>query len=253
MLNNWTPSVIRARNKNWFTIQAKEVNGEKVGVIDILDSIDPVFGIDGNELVAHIKALEVDTITVALNSPGGDVFQGLAIYNALKSHPAKVKTYNMGLAASIASIIQLAGDEIYQYESALTMWHRAWAISAGNSEELNKTAKVLDKIDDQLVNIYERSTGKDKVIIENLMAEETWFNSAEAREMGIAETIEDKTAKTQMAFDLSLYRNAPDNLKKVTNQDILKEEREKLKAKKELETRNEMERRIRLSVAMDNI
>jgi len=252
-MNNIASSYMRAKNKNWYSLKAFKEGDKNVAVLSIDDAIDPVFGLDANALAANIRALEADEIKIFINSPGGDVFSGMSLYNALKAHPATVKTYNTGLAASIASVIMLAGDEIYTYENALTMIHNAYCGAIGSATELRNTANVLDKIDDQIVGIYQKATGVDKIIIEEMMAKETWFNSAEAREIGFSETIEDKTAKTQMAFDLSVFRNTPDEIKNITNKDTMEAAKKELDIKKHRDERNEMERRIRLSVAMDNI
>ena len=252
-MSNIPTPYMRARNKNWYSLKAFKEGEKNVAVLSIDDAIDSIFGLDANALAANIRALEADEIKVFVNSPGGDVFSGISLYNALKSHPATVKTYNTGLAASISSVIMLAGDEVYTYENSLTMIHNAWGRVVGNASELRETANVLDKIDDQIVGIYQKATGMDKIIIEEMMAKETWLSSAEAREIGFSETIEDKTAKTQMAFDLSVFKNTPQEIKNITNKDTMEAAKKELDIKKHRDERNEMERRIRLSVAMDNI
>jgi len=239
---------MKAKTKEWFKISAKESKeGELVGQIEILDVIDEMWGLNPSELIAKIRALEVDRIHVAINSPGGSVFGGLGIYSALKAHKAKITTENMGLAASIASIILMAGDEVFQREQAMTMVHRAWGITAGNSGELREMANVLDKIDTQLISIYAGRTKLDPAIVESYMEAETWFTASEAQEIGLAHTLEYETIKAKAAFDLSIYKNTPDILKKVTNEDTLSKARAEEEAKRNSMQKEFLRRRIELA------
>jgi len=247
MFNRQFPQ-LRAQNKEWFKISAKETKeGELVGEIEILDAIDEVWGLNPSELIAKIRAMKVDRIHVAINSPGGSVFGGMGIYSALKSHSAKVVTENIGLAASIASVILLSGDEVFQRENSMTMAHKAWSLTAGNSRELRSTAEILDKIDTQLISIYANKTKLDPSIIEGYLDAETWWNSSEAQEIGLAHTLEYDTVKAKAAFDLSIYKNTPDILKKVTNEDLLAKAKAEEDAKRAALQRDFLKRRIELA------
>lgn len=126
----------------------------------------------------------VNEITVRLNSPGGDVFDGVAIYNRLKQHKAKIIVYIDGYAASIASIIALAGDEVIMSEGALMMVHKPWTWKAGNSLEFEQTINLLDDIEEQMVGIYQRKTKLDRAEIKTMLANETWLNADQALEKG---------------------------------------------------------------------
>jgi ATP-dependent Clp protease, protease subunit len=241
------PNHLKARTRDWYRVSAMETKeGEVIGRVEILDAIDEIWGVNPSELISQIRAMKADTIRVSINSPGGSVFGGLGIFNSLKNHPAKVITENIGLAASIASVILMAGDEVFQHEQSMTMIHRAWGLSAGNAKELRDVANVLDKIDGQLVSIYSSKTGLDPVLVENYLDKETWFTAAEAQEINLAKTLEYPAAKIAAAFDLSIYKNTPDLLKKITNQDLLDKVRAEETMKAEAQKKDYLKRRLEL-------
>jgi ATP-dependent protease ClpP protease subunit len=187
----------------------------------------------------------VDKIKVEINSPGGDVFDGMAIFNALKSHPATVETCVTGLAASIASVIFMAGDVRQMEEFSQIMLHRAWSFAMGSSTELRKTADQLDRVDGQLISLYNKATnlGADK--IENMMEEETWLTSFEAQELGFGEVLSIPESRAQNLFDLSIYKNTPNNLMKYVNEKKLAQVKRDLSEKeKNDEIRNRMKDRL---------
>lgn len=154
-------------------------------------------------LSKQLEALgDVDQIDVYINSYGGEVAEGLAIYNALKRHKAKVTTYCDGFACSIASVIFMAGDERIMNESSLLMIHNAWTYAVGNSEELRKQADDLEKITQASVEAYKSHSSLTEKEIKKLMDEETWILPTEALEYGFATSIdkpENKNA-SQNAF-----------------------------------------------------
>lgn len=154
-------------------------------------------------LSKQLEALgDVDKIDVFINSYGGEVAEGLAIYNALKRHKAKVTTYCDGFACSIASVIFMAGDERVMNESSLLMIHNAWTYAIGNSEELRKQADDLEKITQASVEAYKSHSSLTEKEIKKLMDNETWILPTEALEYGFATTIdkpENKNA-SQNAF-----------------------------------------------------
>jgi len=154
-------------------------------------------------LSKQLEALgDVDKIDVYINSYGGEVAEGLAIYNALKRHKAKVTTYCDGFACSIASVIFMAGDERVMNESSLLMIHNAWTFAMGNSEELRKQADDLEKITQASVEAYKSHSNLLEEEIKALMDAETWILPTEALEYGFATKIdkpENKNA-SQNAF-----------------------------------------------------
>lgn len=137
----------------------------------------------------------VSEINVYINSYGGEVAEGLAIYNALKRHKAKVKTYCDGFAASIASVIFMAGEERFMNDSSLLMIHNAWSYVQGNAKELRKQADDLDKITQASVTAYKAHSNLSEDEIAELMDKETWILPEEAVEYGFATGIE-KTEQT---------------------------------------------------------
>ena len=259
----------RAKNKNWFTYSSKIQEGKKIGEIEILDYIDPFYGVSDKELINQLNkfnADKVDRIVVTINSGGGDVFAGYAIYNALLASQAPVTVIVMGLAASIASVIAMAGEEILMHEASNLMIHSPWSVVAGNADDMIATAQVLQKLETQIISIYAKKFNVDKIQIERLVKAETWFSSAEAIEIGaITQVIKAEEAKTIMAstFDLSIYKNVPKDLLSENVDDrlmVAKAEQDLLdktnivnEAIKEIETEEEEKRKLyqrRLDLAL---
>lgn len=148
-------------------------------------------------------------INVRINSGGGDVFDGLAIYNLLTAHPARVVVSVDGLAASIASIIAMAGDEIHMAENSSLMVHNPWTFTMGEASDLRKDADLLDKLTEQLVLTYTARTGQAEKQVRQWMADETWMTAAEAKERGFATHITPAKQLAASAYDLSKFRNVP--------------------------------------------
>lgn len=145
----------------------------------------------------------VNKINVRINSPGGDVFDGIAIYNRLKQHKAKKVIYIDGLAASIASIIALAGDEIIIGEGALYMIHLPWTFSMGNRMDLDNTVNRLMDVEEQMLGIYSKKTGLEKSEIRAMLEKETWLGAEEAIEKGFV----DKQMENTVAIAASAIKS----------------------------------------------
>lgn len=163
---------------------------------------DEIDGMSAKSLSRELEAIgEVSKINVYINSYGGEVAEGLAIYNALKRHKAKVVTHCDGFAASIASVIFMAGDERVMSESSLLMIHNAWTMAIGNSAELRKQADDLEKITQASVEAYKAHSTLSEKEIKKLMDNETWILPSEALEYGFATKIEEaeSTAPSQNA------------------------------------------------------
>lgn len=142
-------------------------------------------------LSKQLEALgDVEQIDVYINSYGGEVAEGLAIYNALRRHKAKVTTYCDGFACSIASVIFMAGDERIMNESSLLMIHNAWTYAKGNSAELRKQADDLEKITQASVEAYKAHSSLSEKEIKKLMDNESWILPEEALSYGFATTID---------------------------------------------------------------
>lgn len=168
-------------------------------------------GITAKGLAEQLKAIgTVDQITVKINSPGGDVFDGLAIYNLLKQNSSPINVEIDGMAASIASVIAMAGDQINIAEGGMMMIHDAWGGVMGNSEDMLAMANLLDKIDGQIAGIYASRTGRRADTFRALMDAETWMTGQEAVDEKLATAVmPNKKKAAAMAFDLSPFRNAP--------------------------------------------
>lgn len=171
--------------------------------------------VDAATFKKEVDALDVDNITLRLNSPGGDVFDGVAIYNTLREHKARILVKVDALAASIASIIMLAGDEIEMAENAQVMIHNPMICTCGESEDLRKSAELMDKIkSDVLIKTYTSRTNLTEEQAADLMDAETWFSAAEAMEHGFITSVT-TAGKVQNKFNLSNFKNTPKALLKV--------------------------------------
>ncbi len=183
--------------------------------IQIYDQIGMDFwtgeGITAKQFASDLKKLgPVQAINLKINSPGGDVFDGLTIYNELKDHPAKVNVRVMGIAASIASVIAMVGDSIEIQESAQFMIHKAWSISIGNSDDMAKMAETLNSIDESLVTTYAARTKAKASDIRDWMGNETWMTAKLAVERGFADWMIPAKEKVENKFKmLATFKNAP--------------------------------------------
>lgn len=192
------------KNKSWYSIENKAATEATVYIYDEIS----LWGISANQFVKDLNDITAKTINLRINSPGGNVFDGITIYNSLRDHAATVKVQVDGLAASIASIIAMAGDEIRMAKNSFLMVHNAWSYTAGNAAELRKLADTLDKIDATLTQTYQDKTGMPTADIQQLMADETWLNADEALAKGFADFVGDPV-EAQARFDLTKYNKVP--------------------------------------------
>ena len=146
------------------------------------------------------------TINLRINSLGGDVFDGMAMYNVIKRREAKTTVYIEGIAASIATIIALGADEVVMAENSLFMIHNAWGGTMGEAKDMRKSADTLDKISNELTDIYRKKTGLSYDVLAEMMDEETWLNANEAYELGFIDTISD-SIKVAAKYDVSKFKN----------------------------------------------
>ena len=192
-----------SKNKKYFSLE-KNKQAATINIYGDITSWDWFDGeISAATLSKQLEALgDVDQIDVYINSYGGEVAEGLAIYNALRRHKAKVTTYCDGFACSIASVVFMAGDERVMNEASLLMIHNAWCWTAGNAEELRKQAEDLDKITQASVEAYKAHSSLSEDEIKELMNAETWILPDEAESYGFATTIDrtEKDKANQNAF-----------------------------------------------------
>ena len=193
--------------KSWFTARAAQSDGE--AEIVIYDEIG-MFGITAKDFHSELRGLgAVSHINLRINSPGGSVFDGLAIYNMLARHKATVTVTVDGIAASIASVIAMAGDAVVMPENSMMMIHDPSGIVVGTSKEMRDLADALDKIKGSLIGAYAAKSSMGREAIARLMADETWLTAEEAVEMGFADSVSEPM-KMAASFDLTKFKNAPE-------------------------------------------
>lgn len=158
--------------------------------ISIYDAIgaDPWTGegVTAKLVAGVLRKVGSRDVTVNVNSPGGDFFEGVAIYNLLREHQGKVTVKVMGLAASAASVIAMAGDEIQMGEGSFLMIHNAWAVAMGNRNDMRATADILEPFDAAMASLYAERTGMSLTEVTQMMDRETWINSDQAIDLGFA-------------------------------------------------------------------
>lgn len=181
--------------------------------INLYDEIGGWFGINAKQFREMLDGITTPNIILNINSPGGDVFDGIAIYNDLLAHKSYVVVRVTGLAASAASIIAMAGDKVEIAENAFFMIHNAWSVAVGDARVMSARANLLKKIDAGLAETYAARTGGDVDDIKEQMDEETWLTASEAIEQGFADstfnTDDSEEAEAKAAFDLSPFKNVP--------------------------------------------
>nr|MDT0253423.1 Clp protease ClpP [Endozoicomonas sp.] len=225
-----------AHNRQWFSI--KNEAGQTPELF-IYDDIDDWWGVSAQSVIDQIRDMDASEINVRVNCRGGMVFEGIAIYNALRLHKASVHISIEGLAASIASVIAMAGDKVTIAENAMMMIHNPYGWASGDAEAMRKTADVMDKIADSIAVSYTARTGKTIEEMKALMEAETWYTAAEALEAGLVDQV-DQPIKAAACFDLSKFNNAPAGFGRLEQEPENKQqEPEKPEPKKEPEASTE--------------
>lgn len=167
-------------------IKAKD-SGDNV--ITIYDQIGESFwseGVTAKRVAAALRAIGDRDVVVNINSPGGDYFEGISIYNLLAQHPAKVTVQIVGMAASAASVIAMAGDDILMGDGSFLMIHNAWSLAVGNRHDLQSSIEVLGQIDDAMADLYAARARLSKPEIVGMMDRESWIGRSKALEDGFA-------------------------------------------------------------------
>jgi len=173
--------------RHWYAIQ-QTADGE--AEVSIYDEIG-FGGVTAKSFLAELKKLSGQRVHLRINSVGGSVVEGAAIYNALRRHKGGLVVHIDALAASMASVIAMAGDETLIADNALVMIHNPWGMTMGDADELRKEADILDKLKNTLVNAYVRKTGMEAEQVAQMMDDETWLDATEAVALGFADAIED--------------------------------------------------------------
>ncbi len=230
-----------AEKRSWYNFVAKESEAD----IYIYDEISSWWGVSANDFVSDLNEISASTINLYINSPGGSVFEGYAIYSALIRYADKNKaTINViidGWAASIASVIAMAGDHIKIGAHAQTMIHSPWSFAIGTAEDMRAEADVLDDLQETIVDIYAARTGGDRKEIEDWVNAETWFKGQAAVDAGFADEViplktkkgddeEDKAkAKPAASHDAdyfsAIFPNMPDDVREALTKQPANEEK----------------------------
>ncbi len=175
-----------AEGRGWYSIKNVSDTETEIFIYDYIGE----FGVSANDFVRELADIRASKITLRINSPGGDVFDGIAIYNACKRHRAEMSVFIDGVAASAASFIAMAGDTVMMMPHSQMMIHEAHGLVIGPADDMRKMADFLDKWSDNIAGIYAEKAGGPVEGWRNRMREETWFSDQEAVDLGLADGIE---------------------------------------------------------------
>lgn len=187
---------------------------------------------DVGQLLREMATIKDKPILARINSPGGDVWDGVALMNGFANHPGGVTVRIESLAASIASVIAMGGRKVEAYSNALLMIHNSWVVTAGNRVELLEVADILEMVDENIMESYAKKTKLGKKELREMMAAETWLNAKAMKEKGFIDEIIQSGKPAKAAFDLSIFANLPDEFKaeakpkEITERDLEREIRD---------------------------
>lgn len=197
----------RALEKWDRTIRAKQADGETINIYSTIGEYGDGSGMTAKIVSAILRKAEGKPVAVNINSGGGDFFEGLAISTLLSEYEGEVTVNVVGLAASAASVIAMAGDKINIAESGFFMIHNAWTLAIGNKNDMRQVGDMLSKFDDSMAMLYAKKTGKTEKEIRKMMDDETWIQGSNAVDMNFAHALlgSDKIDKEE---DLEYANNA---------------------------------------------
>jgi len=203
-LNQWNPGIKAAADEN--TISIFDVIGQDYWTGE---------GVTAKRIAGALRSIGDKDVTVLINSPGGDMFEGLAIYSLLREHPGQVTVKVLGLAASAASVIAMAGDMVQIARAGFLMIHNAWILAAGNRHDFREYAEYLEPFDRSMADIYSVRTGIDFKEIQTIMDAESWIGGSDAIENGWADSLlasdeimidENPEARAAVKLDIALAK-----------------------------------------------
>jgi ATP-dependent Clp protease protease subunit len=190
-----------------------QLRGDKKAEVLLYGDVGDMYygGCSAKSFIEELRSLgEIDELTVRINSQGGSIMEGFAIYETLRQHKAKVIVQVDGLAASIASVIAMAGDTINMAESSFLMIHRGWNICAGDADAMRACATTLEMMEVKILDAYLRhakNVGRNELF--DMMKAETWIPAEEAEQLGLADAVIKPDEAAAMAFDLSRFKHPP--------------------------------------------
>lgn len=188
---------------SWYKLENKASNP----TLWLYDEIGG-FGVSAHDFIQDLTEIESDSIDVHISSLGGEVFQGFAIYQALKNHPANVNIFVDSIAASIASVIAMAGDKVTMAKNSQMMIHDGHVTMQGNAADLTRMIDQLDRASDNIASVYAERAGGDIPTWRNAMREETWFNADEAVAAGLADAVSTGGKKMRNVAELQIFNYA---------------------------------------------
>lgn len=191
---------LREGRTDWYTIKNQTDDTTEIMIYDEIG----YFGVTASDFVRDISNLKTPSILLRLNSPGGEVFDGVAIYQALKDHPANITVQIDSLAASIASVIAMAGDEVIIGKNATMMIHDGSGLCVGNAADMKQMVDLLDQVSDNIASIYADRAGGTPASWRKKMTAETWYTANEAVKAGLADKIKGD-GDVENTWDLSIF------------------------------------------------
>lgn len=172
------------KSNSWFRMKALAADEAEIYIYDEIG----FWGVTARQFVSDLQALgDVSHINLHINSPGGDVFEGIAIFNALKFHGAAITVHIDGIAASMASVIAMVGNPVIMPENTMMMIHKPWGFAGGDANDMRDYADLLDKMESVLIPAYAEKTGKSAEEIAAILEDETWMNGSECVAQGFAD------------------------------------------------------------------
>jgi ATP-dependent Clp protease, protease subunit len=177
-LDRWNPGIRAA---------ASEDGDTSISIFDVIGQGFFSDGVTSKRVAAALRSIDNHDVTVNINSPGGDYFEGLTIYNLLRQHPARVMVNVMGLAASAASVIAMAGDEVRIARAGFFMIHNTQWVAAGDRNLMREAADQMEAFDQAAVDIYAARTGLDEEELGQMLDAETWLSGRKAVDLGFAD------------------------------------------------------------------
>jgi len=170
-------------------IKAANSNDNTISIFDVIGTDYWGEGVTANRIAGALRSMNGEDVTVSINSPGGDMFEGLAIYNQLREYSGKVTVKVLGIAASAASIIAMAGDDVQIGRGAFLMIHNCWVYAVGNRHDLARAAQDMEPFDRAMQDIYSARSGLDAATVSGMMDNETYIGGNDAVEKGFADRL----------------------------------------------------------------
>jgi ATP-dependent Clp protease, protease subunit len=187
-----SPMALSRWDANIRASEEQDADERTIGIYDVIgEDYWTGAGFTSKRMAAALRSLGKGPVTVAVNSPGGDMFEGITMYSMLREHPGEVTIKVMGLAASAASVLSMAGDTVQIARPAFFMIHNAWVMAVGNRNDLIEIAQTLKPFDEAMADVYAARTGEDQKAMAKLMDRESWIGGSAAVEQGFADALLD--------------------------------------------------------------